>query len=145
MIVSPLRGAHRSYEIPSIMLAPPQEHIDAMSKPMTGRKKSILVIVGQPTIRDVLDRFLRAGGYLVMTAADFEEGLSKVGLLPISLIVFGVDVLGSKAGEARARLKSETATAYVPVLLISSQLYSSPWWSSSNHRCGILEKRSNNL
>jgi CheY-like chemotaxis protein len=109
-----------------------------MSKPLAGRKKSILVIDGQPTIRDVLDRFLRAGGYLVTTAADFEEGLGKAGLVPISLIVLDVDALRSKVGEARARLKSEAATTYVPVLLISSQLPKRDLQKIADGRDGIL-------
>lgn len=109
-----------------------------MSKPIAGRKKSILVIDGQPTIRDVLDRFLRAGGYLVLTAADFEEGLTKARLLPVSLIVLDVDLLRSKAGEARAKLKSEAATAYVPVLLISSQLPKRDLQKIADGRDGVL-------
>jgi CheY-like chemotaxis protein len=109
-----------------------------MSKPVAARKKSILVIDGQPTIRDVLDRFLRAGGYLVMIAADFEEGLGKARLLPVSLVVLDVDLLRSKASEARAKLKSEPATAYVPVILISSQLPKRDLQKIADGRDGIL-------
>jgi DNA-binding response OmpR family regulator len=106
----------------SELLAPLRERIDTMSDDAAVKRKWILVISNEPTIRDIVDRFLRLDGHLVLTAADYEEGLGKARLLPVSLVVLDVDLQGPNGIALRTKLKNEAATVHLPVLLISSRL-----------------------
>jgi len=120
------------------MLTLSREHIDAMRDAAPKKKKWVLVIDDQSTIRDVLDRFLRGGGYFVLTAADCEEGLGKARLLPVSLVILDVDLLGADGAALRAELKSDAATAHVPALLVSSKLPKRDLQKIADERDGIL-------
>jgi adenylate cyclase len=88
----------------------------------TPAPKWMLVIADQPTLRDILERFLQAAGHFVSTAADGLEGLDKARSLPIDLIVLDLDLTASGGFEVCAKLKSEAVTADIPVLFISTRL-----------------------
>ncbi len=94
---------------------------DAPAK-KTPAPKWMLVIAGQPTLRDILERFLQAAGHFVSTAADGAEGLDKARSLPIDLIVLDLDLTASSGFEVSAKLKDEAITADIPVLFISTRL-----------------------
>jgi DNA-binding response OmpR family regulator len=99
---------------------------DAVSDDATAKAAStakwILVIDDQPTIRDILERFLQIDGHFVSTAADGAEGLARARSLPIDLIVLDLDLPASGGFEVCEKLKSEAATACIPVLFISTRL-----------------------
>lgn len=94
---------------------------DSAEKPASAGKW-ILVIAGQPAMRDLLERFLQFDGHFVSTAADGKEGLEKARLLPIDLVVIDLDVPATAGLEIRAEFGSDQATARLPMLFVSSWL-----------------------
>lgn len=100
---------------------PLTEHIDAtipMRAKANAASKWILVISGQPIIRDLLERFFQVDGHFVSTAAYGSEGLDKATILPVDLIVLDHELF--LADTVRTRLKAEAATAHLPVLWIGN-------------------------
>lgn len=83
--------------------------------------KWILVVDDQAVMRDILERFLQAGGHFVSTAAGSEEGLAKAQLLPIDLVVLDLDMAASGGFQLAAKLKSDPATSCLPVLFIGAR------------------------
>jgi DNA-binding response OmpR family regulator len=95
-----------------------------MDKPkeISTTAKRILVIDDQLLIRDLLTRLLEVDGHHVFAVHGGKEGLVLAGVMPFDLILLDVDMPGLNGLEVCAKLKSEAATAQVPVLFISGRL-----------------------
>jgi DNA-binding response OmpR family regulator len=91
-------------------------------KEIAATAKRILVIDDQLLIRDLLTRLLEADGHHVFVAPSGKEGLVLARVLAFDLILLDVDMPGLNGLEVCAKLKSEAATAQVPVLFISGRL-----------------------
>jgi putative two-component system response regulator len=83
----------------------------------TGR---ILVVDDEPANRDVLSRLMTRLGYEVLTTADGEAALATVARDRPDLILLDVTMSGIDGFEVCRRLKADTATRLIPVVLVTT-------------------------
>lgn len=95
------------------MAVPPQ---DPSPNQLTGR---LLLVDDSAESRDVLGALLAALGHQVATAASGEEALAKVVAEPFDLVILDIMMPGMDGYEVLARLKQNSDTRHVPVLVLS--------------------------
>ena len=78
-----------------------------------------LVVDDDPAVRDLLARFLRAEGFGVLVAATGEEGLRLARQHHPALITLDVLMPGVDGWSVLSTLKSDPATADIPVVLLT--------------------------
>ena len=78
-----------------------------------------LVVDDDPAVRDLLARFLRAEGFGVLVAASGEEGLRLARQHHPALITLDVLMPGVDGWSVLTTLKSDPATADIPVVLLT--------------------------
>ena len=107
--------------------APASEEKVEPAKQQTAKPKAaernegplVLVVEDNAHAREMLEYYLKAGGYRVAHAADGEEGLRKARLLQPYAITLDI-MLPKKDGlEVLAELKSDPQTADIPVIIVS--------------------------
>ena len=72
-----------------------------------------------PAIRDLLSRFLRAEGFGVLVASSGEEGLRLARQVHPALVTLDVLMPGMDGWAVLGALKSDPATADIPVVLLT--------------------------
>jgi putative two-component system response regulator len=80
----------------------------------------ILVVDDERPNRDVLSRLMTRLGYEVLTTADGEAALASVAQDRPDLILLDVNMSGIDGFEVCRRLKADTATRLIPVVLITT-------------------------
>jgi diguanylate cyclase (GGDEF)-like protein/PAS domain S-box-containing protein len=79
-----------------------------------------LVVDDHETIRDLLKQVLRSQGHRVVAAASGPEALALLRKHPIDLVVLDIMMPEMSGIEVLERIKADTATQEVPVLVISA-------------------------
>ena len=80
--------------------------------------KTILVVDDDPTIRDVLERYLRREGFAVLTAADGKTALQKADSEKPDLVVLDLMLPHVDGWEVCRRLRAEST---VPILMLTAR------------------------
>jgi two-component system response regulator VicR len=80
--------------------------------------KTILVVDDDPTIRDVLERYLQREGFAVLTAADGHTALQKAGSEKPDLVVLDLMLPHVDGWEICRHLRAEST---VPVLMLTAR------------------------
>ena len=81
-------------------------------------RKTILVVDDDPTIRDVLERYLQREGFAVLTAADGQTALQKADSERPDLVVLDLMLPHVDGWEICRRLRAEST---VPVLMLTAR------------------------
>jgi len=81
--------------------------------------RSVLVIDDDPTVRDVMARYLEREGFVVLTAADGVEGLARAREHHPAAITLDVIMPGLDGWTVLAALKGEPTLAHIPVVLVT--------------------------
>lgn len=85
------------------------------------RSEKILVVDDEPYIVEVIEINLLKAGYKVITAYDGEEALKKVEQEKPDLVVCDVNMPKLDGFEVLKRLKSNMATRYLPVVMLTAR------------------------
>jgi DNA-binding response OmpR family regulator len=83
--------------------------------------RTILVIDDEPELRKLLDYNLSKAGYLVLTAAEGQEGLALARRQVPDLILLDVMMPGLDGLETCKRLRADPATASVPLIMLTAK------------------------
>ena len=83
--------------------------------------KKILVIEDDPATLRLVDYSLRHEGYQVLTASNGLEGMRKAQTEEPDLIILDIMLPGMDGFEICHRLRSEPATAQLPILMFSAK------------------------
>jgi signal transduction histidine kinase/DNA-binding response OmpR family regulator/CHASE3 domain sensor protein len=111
------RGTCFSFTLP---VATAQVASDTPTGPVVPRPGArILVVEDEPTIAQVIRRYLERGGYQVTVAATGEDGLRAARTQRPDLITLDVMLPGADGLTVLEWLKSDEATADIPVVLLS--------------------------
>jgi len=81
-------------------------------------RKTILVVDDDPTIRDVLERYLQREGFAVLTAADGQVALQKAGSEKPDLVVLDLMLPHVDGWEICRQLRAEST---VPILMLTAR------------------------
>jgi DNA-binding response OmpR family regulator len=94
-----------------------------MASPLSGKRRParILVVEDDPVILRLLEVNLGLEGFEVETAARGEEALEMAKKAPPALILLDVMMPGLSGWEVARKLKDESSTAEVPVILLSAR------------------------
>ncbi|MBO0850622.1 MAG: response regulator transcription factor [Pseudonocardia sp.] len=84
---------------------------------MTGMAGHVLVIDDDPTVRDVVGRYLARAGYQVSVSPDGEHGLCIAGSHPPDLVVLDLMLPGRSGLEICAELRARGTT---PVIMLTA-------------------------
>lgn len=82
--------------------------------------KSILIIEDEPNIRELLTDMLTDAGYQILLAADGPSGLREAILGNPDVIVLDLGLPLMDGFEVLERLKSQSVTRDIPVLVVSA-------------------------
>jgi len=83
--------------------------------------KTVLVVDDEPELVKLLDFNLTKAGYLVLTARDGESGLAAARKHAPDVIVLDVMMPGIDGLEVCRRLRQESSTAGVPILMLTAK------------------------
>src|SRR5262245_47634967 len=86
-----------------------------------GRGAHILVVDDNPHIRWPLQHPLAEQGHLVRTAEDGLEAMDRVAEEHPDLILLDLDLPGLQGDEVCRRLKTDPATRFIPIVMITAQ------------------------
>ncbi|MFZ1546606.1 MAG: response regulator, partial [Candidatus Nitrotoga sp.] len=84
---------------------------------MTPRQATILIVEDEPKNRRLLEVMLKPEGYLTVTANNGEEALAMVAEKPPDLILLDVMMPGMNGFEVAAKLKANSATRNLPIII----------------------------
>jgi putative two-component system response regulator len=90
-----------------------------MPNPLPGAR--VLVVDDDPTIRQFLARLIRGLGNQVTVAANGREALDRVAAQLPDLVLLDLDMPGPNGLEVCRRLKSNPATRFIPVLILTGR------------------------
>ncbi len=96
--------------------APPQERGDS-KLPENGIR--VLAVDDDPTIRDLIHRFLDKAGFIVETAKDGPEGLRKAREMKPDVITLDVMMPDMDGWTVLSHLKSDASLAKIPVMMLT--------------------------
>lgn len=85
------------------------------------KERKILVVDDEPYIVEMVEVNLIKAGYRVITAYDGEEALKKVEEENPDLIICDVNMPKIDGFEVLKRLKSNMATRYIPVVMLTAR------------------------
>jgi CheY-like chemotaxis protein len=80
----------------------------------------ILIVDDQFASRDLLEQFLQAEGYITVTADSGKHALLRVAERAPDLILLDVTMPGMDGFEVARELKSDPATAHIPIVLATA-------------------------
>ena len=84
-------------------------------------KRRILVIDDDEDVCDIMRDMLTAGGYEAYTALDGKSGLAKAEEQQPNLILLDIMMPGMDGFEVLRRLKSNSGTSYIPIVIVSAK------------------------
>lgn len=114
-ICLPVQVVDSTIEIPSHS----SEHSQSSSSGDSHCRNTILVIDDDPTIHDLLKRFLGKKGFEVKTASSGSEGISLAKKLQPEAITLDVMMPGMDGWSVLTALKANPQTADIPVVMMS--------------------------
>jgi signal transduction histidine kinase/CheY-like chemotaxis protein len=85
----------------------------------SGRTNRVLVIDDDPTVRDLMRRYLSREGFDVVTAQDGAEGMALARELEPSVITLDIMMPGTDGWAVLQLLKADPKVANIPVIMIS--------------------------
>jgi two-component system phosphate regulon response regulator PhoB len=83
--------------------------------------RQILVVDDEASARNLLSIMLERGGFQAIVAQDGPEALTILSQQPIDLIVLDLMLPGMSGIEICERLRKESATQNIPVLMLSAR------------------------
>jgi Amt family ammonium transporter len=86
---------------------------------LSGEKDVILVIDDDPTVRDLMQRFLHKEGFEVVTASTGEKGLQLAQEIQPAAITLDVMMPGLDGWAVLTRLKADPTCAHIPVVMLT--------------------------
>ena len=86
---------------------------------MESNPKRILIVEDSKDARDVYEVWLSMKGFSVIVAGDGQEGLDKALQLRPDLIIMDLSLPVISGWEAIRRLKADTRTGHIPVLILT--------------------------
>ncbi len=90
---------------------------------MSANRRTVLVIDDEPSVREVLSRFLAKAGYEVMTAADGQEALQIVhSRKPPDVIILDLIMAGMSGFEVLSALRVVPDWAQIPVVVLTGTM-----------------------
>ncbi len=92
---------------------------------MTNHKKLILVVDDFKDDRDMYSYFLSLKGFQVTVAREGEEALTRACDLQPDLIVMDLSMPGIGGWEAIRRLKGDSRTCNIPVVVVTGRTFAS--------------------
>ena len=103
----------------STMQKPKQSQKVSKFKASTNKRNSILVIDDDPTIHNLLERFLNKKGFEVKTATSGVEGIQLAKELQPQAITLDVMMSGMDGWSVLTALKANPETANIPVIMMT--------------------------
>jgi len=85
---------------------------------MTEKQKKILIVDGEETVRDLLQRTLQEVGYDVITAANGQEALGKVSQFNVSLVLLDIKMPGLDGFQVLDRIRQRSN---MPVIMLTAK------------------------
>jgi len=85
---------------------------------MTEKQKRILIVDGEETVRDLLQRTLQEVGYDVITAANGQEALGKVSQFNVSLVLLDIKMPGLDGFQVLDRIRQRSN---MPVIMLTAK------------------------
>lgn len=89
---------------------------------MSESAATILIVDNEARNRRLLEAMLRPAGYLTQSADSGEAALYQVTLHAPDLILLDVMMPGMNGYQVAARLKSDPATAHIPIIMVTAQI-----------------------
>lgn len=83
-------------------------------------EKKIILVEDDPFLRSLMLIKLQKEGFNVTEAFDGEDGLKKVSEVKPSLVLLDLILPGINGFEVLQKLKSDSATSYIPVIILSN-------------------------
>lgn len=87
---------------------------------MTGEAPTVLVVDDDWMNREVLEGYLVAAGYRVLTAHSGEKALEIAQAAPLDLVLLDIRMPGIDGYEVCRRLKNDERTRFVPVIMVTA-------------------------
>jgi PAS domain S-box-containing protein len=84
-----------------------------------GSDTTVLVIDDDPSVHDMMGRFLRSRGFSILSALDGEEGLALARSEDPDVITLDVMMPGQDGWSVLARLNSQEETSEIPVVMVT--------------------------
>jgi hypothetical protein len=81
--------------------------------------RTVLIVDDEARVRESLHRYLKAVGYVVMEAADFDHAVSSLQGMCIDAMVLDVRLPGHSGLELLEYLRGEAKLATLPVLILT--------------------------
>jgi signal transduction histidine kinase/DNA-binding response OmpR family regulator len=123
---APGRGSTFTISLPAGVAAsrPPAAPLESRASALHGRERaqttrSVLVIDDDPTVRDVMARYLEREGFGVLTASDGVEGLALAREHHPAAITLDIVMPGLDGWTVLAALKGDPTLADIPVVLVT--------------------------
>lgn len=88
--------------------------------PKPSLQKAILIIEDDVFLSELMAKKLKDSGFKVIKAIDGQEGLEKAASLKPNLILLDLILPGMDGFEVLKRLKGNTATDSIPVIILSN-------------------------
>ncbi|HYD53747.1 MAG TPA: response regulator [Gemmatimonadaceae bacterium] len=108
---------------------------------MSERRAHVLVIDDNLDNRTIFSTILEHAGYRVTCAETGPEGLEQATSDPPELILLDLNLPGLDGWEVARRLKAESATSRVPILIVTAHAQASDELRAVETGCaGLLEK-----
>jgi PAS domain S-box-containing protein len=96
-----------------------RDHVSAQSDVLSDRKKTVLVIDDDLSIRELLRQQLEAEGYVVWEAKDGRDGITQVKQALPDLIILDVMMPEMSGFDVAAVLKNDPKTMGIPIIINS--------------------------
>lgn len=87
---------------------------------MASSPATLLIVDDEPQVRKLLETLLHHEGYQTLTASSGEEALMLVAQQPPDLILLDIMMPGMDGYEVASQLKSNDATANIPIIMLSA-------------------------
>jgi CheY-like chemotaxis protein len=105
----------------ALFIALPTGPAPAPATTVASEGKKVLIVDDDPDGTFMLEQVLAKGGFEAVTATDGLSGLSKARSADIGLVLLDVMLPGMDGFEVCRRLRSDPATADLPILMISAK------------------------
>jgi len=83
--------------------------------------KTILIIEDEVNLSELLKFRLEVNGYLVETAFDGEEGMSKIGTTKPDLVILDIMMPKVDGYEVLRRVKADPKTKNIPIIVLTAR------------------------
>jgi CheY-like chemotaxis protein len=91
-----------------------------LTLPLVDHQTTVLIIEDEDAVREIEERILTSNGIAVLAASRGEEGIKMAQVHRPDLILLDLMMPGMSGKDVAHALKSNPATAYIPVLVVSA-------------------------